>query len=195
MNGCSDPQEDKMSTIKWNPAYFADKMGFLSYSFMMDNQQCYSGMGWSHEQIKKLEILLGDNYCTLINGEAVEISKETLSNIQDTWHGLRYKKYNRVYVPRDANMEIVKTVYEAWEMRLPVMLEYEEGYEMYPSEEDEEDGACVSNNGLVHIAHIGRTTGSKPTLLHLASPCSYGGGEFMFKGTKSVKIVGLRGAA
>ncbi len=184
-----------MSTIKWNPTYFADGKGYLSYSFMIGEEQYYSGMGWTQDQIAKLEEILGDSYHTLIGGESIEITKEFLSSIQAIWHNLRYKKYNCVYVPRDADMEIVKTIYEAWEMQLPVMIEYKAGHEMYPSEEEMEEGACVSDSGLIHVAHIERSTGNRAILLHLSSSRSYGGGEFMFGGIKSARIVGLRGAA
>jgi hypothetical protein len=184
-----------MKTIKWNSTYFGTTHGYLSYSFMMEESLCYSGMGWTHEQIKLLESLLGESYVQLMSGESIEITNEAMSSIHSIWSDARYKKYHKVYIPREADMDIVKTIYEAWKNDSAIMIEFKEGYEMYPSEEEENDGAVVSDNGLIHVAYVGKSTGTKPVLLHLASGRSHGGGEFMFTGIKSVKMVDLRCAA
>lgn len=179
-----------MTTITWNPTYFADK-GYLAYSIQHGEEKGWSGMGWDLKQFAKIEILIGtEKFNSLSAGEKIEISGDEMKTIHSLWSDLRYKKFKLVYIPREAKKEVAEVLYEAWETRRAVMLEYEEGYEMYPSEEDEDDGANVSDNGLVHVAYIGKSTGTKPILLHIAGERSCGGGEFMFAGLKSAKLLG-----
>ena len=182
----------KTNTLTFNATYFGPQEGYLGYSFGDGDNGGFSGMGWTHDQIKAIQPVLGEKvYAGLMAGKQITVDSVKFTEIHKIWHSMRYKKYRKVYVPRDANMEYVKTMYSAWENQSPVMLEYEEGYEMYPSEEDEQDGACTSEDGRVHVVTIGKSTGEKPQMLHLASSRSLGGTTVMFSGLKSVKAMAV----
>lgn len=162
---------------------------YLSYGFLMDGSECYSGFGLKNEAFAKkistlLPLALQQDF---LDGETVEVNEKVFSSIQSEWFKSRYKKYKGVYVSREANMDFVEAAYEAYETRTPVMIQYEDGYAMYPSDDD---NSCVSDDGLTHIAYVGKSSGVKPVLLHMESACVGGGMEFMFSGIKSIKSAG-----
>jgi hypothetical protein len=161
----------------------------LSYGFISNGMQCYSGFGLKNEAVvKKMSSLLplGVQH-DFLEGKTIEVENSVFDSIRSLWHSMRYKKYKSVYVDRDANMAHVAQIYAAYKSRELIMVQYEEGYEMYPS--DDED-ACVSDDGLNHVLYVGKSTGVKPVLLHMESSCARGGGEFMFKGITSIKRIG-----
>jgi len=162
---------------------------YLSYGFLMDGNECYSGFGLKNNAfVKTISTLipagLQQNF---LDGKTVEVSEKVFGTIQSEWFKSRYKKYRDIYVSREANMDFVKIAYEANENRIPIMIQYQEGYEMYPSDDE---NSCVSDDGLTHIVHVGKSSGPKPVLLHMESACIGSGMEFMFSGIKSIKSVG-----
>jgi hypothetical protein len=177
-------------TIGLNKNFNKDT-ALLSYSFQMDGKAAYSAMGWNGKSFEKIQTIIGeDRFSNLISEKRVDISGVELGDIQEMWHKTRYKKYQDIYVPKDADMGVVAVMYDAYKARENVMIEREEGWGSYPSEEDEALGASVSDDGLVSVVRIGKSTGITPVLLEIAAPSSTGGGEFMFAGIKSVQIIG-----
>lgn len=162
---------------------------YLSYGFDCDGSECYSGFGLKTDAFaKKISTLIPTALQQdFLDCKTVEVNDEVFSSIQSEWFKSRYKKYKGVYVSREADMDFVKAAYVAYENQTPVMIQYEDGYAMYPSDDD---NSCVSDDGLTHVAFVGKSTGVKPVLLHMESSCVGGGSEFMFSGIKSIKSTG-----
>ena len=168
---------------------FTGDTPYLSYGFDCSGEKCWSGFTLFDEKFTKTiaALLPEDNQKLFLSNAEVEIEDELFSVISMTWHKRMYKKYRSVYVPRDANMEHVKVAYESYLNRVPVMVQYMEGFEMYPSDDE---NSCTGNDGLTHLAYVGKSTGVKPCLLFLESQCSGGGSSFMFAGIKDIKLAG-----
>jgi len=147
---------------------------YLSYGFLMNGEECYSGFGLNNDTFaKKIASLVPtDLQKDFLDGKTVEVKDKVFRSIQSEWFESRYKKYRDVHVSREANMDFVEVAYAAYKNRTPVMIQYEEGYEMYPIDDG---NSCVSDDGLTHIAYVGKSTGVKPILLHMESACIGGG--------------------
>lgn len=175
-----------MKTIRYTDH---DSKPYLSYKFMCDGESCMSGFTlFDGKFTKKISGLIPEPLQkNFLSHQEVEIDEEVFDAIRSAWHKKMYKKYRSVYVNRDANMEHVAVAFEAYENRVPVLVQYEEGYEMYPYDDD---NSCTSDDGLTHVAYVGKSTGVKPCLLFMESKCSGGGGSFMFHGIKDIKLAG-----
>ncbi|PCI30139.1 MAG: hypothetical protein COB67_02315 [SAR324 cluster bacterium] len=153
----------------------------LGYSFEMDEGIASSCFAVSIEAVQKI--------CpALLDGTTHKYVEETYTKLHEAFFSERYKVYKGITVSKTAKREHLQLVHQAYKNCQKLMVEYEEGYEMYPSEEDD-NNASYSDNGLVHIFSIGKSTGVKPIFLQLASSSSFGGSEFMFTGVKKISLV------
>jgi hypothetical protein len=162
---------------------------YLGYSFDCEGNKCWSGFGLKSTAFaKKISTLIPFALRkSFLSGKTVSIQDNVFSDIQGMWFDSRYKKYKDVYVSTEANIENVAIAYEAFKNNTPLMIQYSPGWEMYPSDDE---NSCVSDDGLNHVAFIGKSTGIKPVLLHLEGSSSDGGSEFSFHGIQSIKSAG-----
>jgi hypothetical protein len=162
---------------------------YLGYNFELDGSECSSGFGLKNMAFaRKISTLIPLKLRkAFLAGKTVEVTENVFSDIQGMWFDSRYKKYRDVYVTIEANDEFVAAAYEALENQTPIMIQYSQDWEMYPSDDEH---SCVSDDGLNHLAFVGKSTGIKPVLLHLEGSCSSGGAEFSFHGIKSITPAG-----
>jgi hypothetical protein len=113
----------------------------------------------------------------------LELSDDVFSELRSAHTEQLFKNVSGYQVSKCAKVAHVKLLAKASKLSLPVMVEYEAGYEMF------NEGGFVSDNGLVHTCWIGKSTGVQKTLLHLDTPHSSGGAAFSFHGLKSVTLI------
>ena len=149
-----------------------------------------------NEETELVAYTINDGYsCFKVSKEAVfKIDKTLLdgekrdddilfSQLQKVFHKEMYKTYKGFTVDKNASTDILAKVYEAYSTNSKVMIEYKDGWESYPSEEDMLDGAIVSEDGKCHVLKIGKSTGEKPIFLSIHGS-SLGGESLCFAGSE-----------
>lgn len=111
-----------------------------------------------------------------------EITGEIFNQLQEAHQEEYYKSVNGFYVPRDADLTLVRKLIEALHAELPVMIEYETGYEEYSA-------SHTSSNGLVHTCYLGCSNGPLKTLLRITQPSGSTAQAFSFAGLRSVYVL------
>lgn len=166
-----------MFKVKFISNYFGSSQGYLSYSI----EDGWSGFGLSKVAVENISP-------KLLDGELHEILDVEFKSLQAAFMKEKYKTYKGFHVNKSAERKHLNIVHEAFISSMLVVIEYEEGYESYPSE-DEGNPYFVSESGRVHIVGIGRSTGETPVFLSMAGPDHIGGEEFSFHGIKSINLV------
>lgn len=160
----------------------------LTYSFDMDGEIAYScfkvNLNIIKDVIKDMKLLK-----SLELREKILISNDLFSEIQEKWFLSNNYEYKKVWFPINADKKFVKIFMEAYKAKCSVMAIYSEGYECYPSEEDEDNGAVCSEDGLTHVYRVGVTNGKRVSALALETGNSMGGSIFMFAGLVDLKII------
>jgi hypothetical protein len=144
-----------------------------------DGFSCYR---LSMEKVNEIapELLLGETVYPL---RYVEVTDEQSKALHEAHLKERFVVVKGFQIPRGTPRKIANTVIEAFQNRQPIMVEYEEGYEMVS------DDGFHDDSGRVHTVWLGCSTGKLKTLLHLENPRSGGGMCFMFSGIKNVRIL------
>jgi len=151
----------------------------------------WSSMGWDSEVLKTF---LNDNHIEydykVLTTVGIKIEYDKFSSLQEYWFNDRYQNYKGLMFDRrdlNSKKEIADTICTAVETNTPLCVIYEDNYCQYPS--DEEIDPMVSQDGLVHIIMVGKTTGEKTFPLALASKHSDGGGILSLYGIKEVILL------
>lgn len=173
-----------MNTIKYNEEYMG---GFLAFSFTMENEKVWSGYGIKkpilREILEKNITMSHKKINDILHGLEVEMEDELCKKLKLQIHDQRHEKYNGTYVPKGCDKDLVDKVENAFKHRLPVMVEYAEGFEIA-------NGNKLSNNdGSLHIFHIGKSTGKRPSYLALLNENRESGELFSFSGIKKLHVV------
>ena len=124
----------------------------------------------------------------LLDGEKRDDEK-LFKKLREAFFSNTYKIYKGIYVDKEASNEILEKVYDAYTNNSKVLIEYKDGWESYPSEEEVRDGAVVSDDGKTHIVRIGKTTGIKPIFITVNIGAS-GGESLSFSGIKKIQEIG-----
>jgi len=151
----------------------------VSYNFSCGEDTCYSCFKVPLLIVEKID-------ATLLNGE-MRKDTDLFNTLREAFHKSMYKKYKKVFVKRDANKHIIEAVYNAYENQSRVMVQLKDGWEFYPSDEDE-SRAIYSTDGKNHIGRIGKSTGEKPILLFIENGAS-GGDEVSYNGIESIQEI------
>lgn len=114
--------------------------------------------------------------------ELMEITGDEFNQLQEAHNEEYYKTVSGFYVPRSADLNLVKKLVEAYRMELPVMLEYSKGYEQYSMTNS-------SSDGLVHTTYLGCSTGPLKTLLTKQKCFDENAQAFSFEGLRSVYVL------
>jgi len=154
------------------------KTEMVNYKFKMGDDVAISTFKVSKDKVAVIAPELVDG----VRVDNEDIYKKLYAEFIDE----RYKIYKGVYVDKEATDEQLEIVFEALEYDKNIFVEYEPGWEIYPAD-DELDAIC-SDDGLTHVYRIGKSTGEKPILLAIELG-EYSGGEFVFKGIKTLKLV------
>lgn len=153
----------------------------ISYTIDLGEKKGCSCFRVSKELVEKIDK-------TVLDGKKRD-DNVLFDKLYEAFYETMYKKYKNFYVDINASNELLKKVHDAYIRRAKVMIEYKEGWESYPTDEELENGAIVSEDGRVHIVRIGRTTGEKPIFIVVENG-AYGGESLCFSGIKNIQEIG-----
>ena len=90
-------------------------------------------------------------------------------NLPSTIFGVTpYREYKGFWLSEDTEVSVADTLIEAYQSKKRVLIVYKEGWENFTG--------YHGGDGLHHHIYIGKSTGSKPIMLHIVSKRSCGGG-------------------
>jgi len=150
----------------------------------------YCGFGISLEKLKTFLNNNHINYDDKALTVGTTMSNEDFTKLQSFWFDDRYQEHRGFYFCREhlsSKKDIADTIVSAINSSTPLCVIFEDGYWAYPSAE--ETDPMVSQDGLIHIILVGKTTGDKKFPLALASKYSDGGGILSLSGIKEVILL------
>lgn len=165
-----------MRTVKVSPNYFTNPdKHYLGYK--VEGGWC--GFGISAEAVDRICPKLRD-------GEEWNLSEAEFDQLHTAHTQETFKRHKGFQVPKYAKLAHLNEVYDALETRAPLLVEYEEGCESFPPDEER---AFISSDGRVHVVFVGKSTGPTPIYLSLPNRASVSGEAFSFHGIKRVEMI------